>query len=282
MLHTQDAAERNASSPPPLALELRDVTVSYGGIVALDGVSLAIPRGTVSGLIGPNGAGKTTLFDVISGVCRPDRGRVFLDGEDVTSASVPTRCRRGAHRTYQRVQTFAWLSVTDNVLAALEWRGGGGGVLADLVRTPSRRRTEAERRARVADVLEQCGLTERRDEPAGSLPIGLSRMVEFARAIVDPPRLLLLDEPTSGLQESEAAELAAGIRNVVADTGCAVVVIEHDMPFVMANCDPVFVLERGRMLFTGTPAEVQVSKEVHVAYLGERRNRDADSSIATP
>src|SRR5262245_33108319 len=130
-------------------LELEDVTVRFGGISALDAVSLSVEPDTICGLIGPNGAGKTTLFDVISGVHRPHRGRVTLDGLDVSAMGVAQRAHRGLRRTFQRVQTFGWLTVEDNVLTALEWRGGGGGFLADVLGSPTRSRRERERRARV-------------------------------------------------------------------------------------------------------------------------------------
>lgn len=250
-------------------LSLDDVTVRFGGIVALDDVSLAVAPGEVLGLIGPNGAGKTTLFDVISGVRAPDDGRVTLAGSDITRLGAVARARRGLRRTFQRVQTFGWLSVEDNVLAGLEWRGGGGGVLADLVAFPTRRRLERARRERVAEVIEQCGLTAVAADPAGSLPIGLARMVEVARAIVDRPNMVLLDEPTSGLDETEAARLGALIQEIRADESCAVILVEHDVGFVMQNCDRIVVLDLGRVLAVGDPSEIQANAAVRAAYLGE-------------
>ena len=250
-------------------LELDDVTVRFGGISALDSVSLRVERDTVCGLIGPNGAGKTTLVDVISGVRRPTRGRVTFDGADVSSLGVAARAHRGLRRTFQRVQTFGWLTVEDNVLTAMEWRGGGGGFVADLIGSPTRARRERERRARVDRTLELCGLLDHRTEYAGALPIGIARMVELARATVDPPKLLLLDEPASGLDQAEAERLGAHIDAVRAGTGCAVLLVEHDAGFVMDHSDRVVVLDLGRVLADGSPEVIQANPEVRAAYLGE-------------
>jgi branched-chain amino acid transport system ATP-binding protein len=259
-------------------LELEEVSVRFGGIAALDGVSLHARAGEVLGLIGPNGAGKTTLFDVISGVRVPDAGRVVLDGNDVSGYTSAARARRGLRRTFQRVQTFGWLTVEDNVLTALEWRGGGGGFLGDLVASPWRRRREHERRRLVAETLERCGLTNVKDELAASLPIGIARMVELARAIVDPPRLLLLDEPASGLDEKEAQRLGGVIQDLRAETGCAVLLVEHDAGFVMLHCDRIVVLDRGSVLAAGLPEEIQGDDAVRSAYLGVEVDADAGSA----
>jgi branched-chain amino acid transport system ATP-binding protein len=251
-------------------IELEEVTVRFGGIIALDAVSLTVERGTICGVIGPNGAGKTTLFDVIAGARRPSAGRVRFDGADISRAAVASRARLGMRRTFQRVRTFGWLTVEDNVLAATEWRGGGGGILADLVGLPARGRRERERRERVEYALERCGLLDVRNEYAGSLPIGTARMVELARATVDPSKLLMLDEPVSGLDEVEAARLGEHVQAVRATTGCAVLLVEHDASFVMTHSDRVVVLDLGRILAHGTPEEVQADPAVRAAYLGER------------
>ena len=266
------AVEHAPTSAPTTAapaLRLAGISVRFGGITALDNVSLEVGAGEVRGLIGPNGAGKTTLFDVISGVRAPDAGRVELDGEDVTRRSAVQRARWGLRRTFQRVQTFGWLSVEDNVLAALEWRGGGGGPLADLVAFPTRRQRERARRERVRHVLEQCGLDQVRGEMASALPIGLGRMMELARAIVDAPKVLLLDEPTSGLDETEAARLGDRVHALREDEGCAVLLVEHDVGFVMRQCDRIVVLDLGQVLAVGEPREIQANAAVRAAYLGE-------------
>jgi branched-chain amino acid transport system ATP-binding protein len=249
-------------------LAVSGITVNFGGIRALSDVELAIMPGEVVGLIGPNGAGKTTLFDVISGVRFPQSGRVELDGVDVTTRPAMVRARDGLHRTFQAVQVFGWLSVVDNVVAALDWEGGGGGLFADLVGSPTRRRRERERRQRAMEVLNRCGLGDVANDPAGSLPIGLARMVELARATVDPPKVLLLDEPTSGLDTHEVQRLADQMKDIAASAHCAVLLVEHDMDFVMAHCHRIVVLNLGQVIAAGTPEEVRANDVVRAAYLG--------------
>jgi ABC-type branched-subunit amino acid transport system ATPase component len=272
--HEQD--QHVPATGDDLMLSLSDITVRFGGITALGGVSFDAMKGEVLGIIGPNGAGKTTLFDVISGVRSPNEGKVVLDGKDITSASSTGRARSGLRRTFQRVQAFGWLSVEDNVLAAIEWRGGGGGFLADLVYSPTRRNREKARRARVEEILERCGLLPVRTELAGSLPIGVARMVELARAIVDEPKLLLLDEPASGLDETETARLGEQIQAARNDFGCAVLLVEHNAGFVMEQSDRVIVLNLGTKLAEGLPAEVQQNQAVRDAYLGETLDAKAE------
>ena len=256
------------ASPATPCLSVSGVSVSFGGIRALDHVSLDVHAGEIVGLIGPNGAGKTTLFDVISGVRVPDRGRVLMDGKDVTSTRAMYRARSGLRRTYQAVQVFGWLTVIDNVVAALDWEGGGGGLFADLVALPTRKRRERERRTQAMAALERCGLGTVAREPSSSLPIGLARMLELARATVEPPRALLLDEPTSGLDATEAARLAQQIRDICQGADCGVLLVEHDMEFVMGVCDRIVVLNLGQVIAEGTPDEVRANDAVRVAYLG--------------
>jgi branched-chain amino acid transport system ATP-binding protein len=266
---TVESAHADLAASDGIVLSLQGVSVHFGGITALNDVDLAVDAGDVCGLIGPNGAGKTTLFDVVSGVRIPDTGQVMLDGSEITHWPAARRARGGLRRTFQRVQTYGWLSIQDNVLAALEWRGGGGGLAADLLGSPTRRRRERERRDRVAHVLELCGLTSFAGEPAGSLPMGLARMVELARAIVDPPRVLLLDEPTSGLGDAEMARLGERIRAIQAEESCAVLLVEHDVAFVMEQCDRIAVLNLGEVIAVGSPKEIQGDAAVRTAYLGE-------------
>ncbi|MFD9406838.1 ABC transporter ATP-binding protein [Streptomyces sp. NPDC059989] len=249
-------------------LEASGVSVRFGGVRALAGVDLGIRAGEVCGLIGPNGAGKTTLFDVLSGIRRPDRGRMLLDGADITRRSPVWRARHGMRRTFQRQQLFGQLSVADNVLVAQEWRGGGGGLAADLLAFPARRARERARRERGEQVLADCGIGALGPAYAGGLPVGQGRMVELARAVADPPRVLLLDEPASGMSAPERGQLAAVVRRLAEEEGCAVLLVEHNVAFVMDLCTRVVVLDLGTVLAEGTAAEVRANPLVREAYLG--------------
>jgi branched-chain amino acid transport system ATP-binding protein len=250
------------------ALAVRDIEVRFAGVVAVAGVSLEARPGEVLGLIGPNGAGKTTLFDAICGLRSPDSGRIDLGGRDVSAYSAVRRARLGLRRTFQRQQVFGGLSVEDNLLCASEWRGGGGGITGDLVGWRGRRRREAARRGALDALLEACGLTSVRKTPAGSLPIGRARMLELGRALADDPAVLLLDEPTSGLGEDDMERLTAIVERTKAAGRCAVVLVEHDIEFVMAYADRVAVLVQGQMIAAGTPADVQRDEQVRAVYLG--------------
>jgi branched-chain amino acid transport system ATP-binding protein len=262
-----EVGERPAERPRAL-LQAVDVGMRFGGVTALSEVTLDFFADEVCGLIGPNGAGKTTFFDTISGIRPPTTGRIVYDGADITGRSVTWRARHGIRRTFQRQQVFGWLSVEDNIMAAVEWHGGGGGLAADLVRFPTRLKWEQQRRARVDEVLELCGIGDLAKVPAASLPLGKARMAEMARAIVDHPRVLLLDEPTSGLEESEVEKFGESIHTVRREEGCAVVLIEHDVGFVMRQSDRVVALNLGHVLSSGTPEEVRNDPVVVKAYFG--------------
>jgi ABC-type branched-subunit amino acid transport system ATPase component len=268
-----DMRIRPATVEEPAAhplLRLCAVQVRFGGIVAVQDVDLDLQKGEIRGLIGPNGAGKSTLFDVISGVRAPTIGSVHLNGMEITTMSAVGRARAGIRRTFQQVQIFGWLSVRDNVLVAQEWRGGGGGVIADMVRLPSRRSLQRDRVERAEEVLRSCGLWAIRETPAAALPTGHARMLELARAIVEPPLLLMLDEPASGLDHAEADRLAERVHAVREEHGATVLLVEHSMPFVMAHCDRITVLEQGAVLATGAPEAIASDDNVRAAYLGHR------------
>jgi branched-chain amino acid transport system ATP-binding protein len=244
-------------------LTLEEVTVRFGANQALTDVDLAVPAGEVVGLIGPNGAGKTTLFNVVTGLQRPDRGRVHLDGVDISRLGTHHRARRGIGRTFQRLELFGDLSVRDNVRVAGEirnrWRllGLGGGRI-DVDR-------EAER------LLDLLGLRAVADVDAGEIPTGTARLVELGRALIAGPRLVLLDEPASGQTEPETEAFGVLLRRMVDDEGVTVLLVEHDMTLVMGVCDHVHVLDFGQVVAHGTPDEVQADERVLAAYLGVPR-----------
>jgi branched-chain amino acid transport system ATP-binding protein len=229
-------------------LDVSGVTVRFGGHVALDDVRLTAAPGEVTGLIGPNGAGKTTLFNVITGLQAPQRGRVRLDGDDVTGLAPYRRARRGLARTFQRLELFGLLTVRENVELAASVRG----------RRPGRSADEA---------LALVGLTAMGEVRADELPTGKARLVELGRALATGPRVLLLDEPASGQDDAET-EAFRDVLLTVAAEGIAVVLVEHDVHLVMRTCARVHVLDFGRVLAAGTAAEVQADQAVLDAYLG--------------
>jgi ABC-type branched-subunit amino acid transport system ATPase component len=248
-------------------LDVRQVSVSFGGLQALSEVSIDVQVGHVTGLIGPNGAGKTTLFNVITGLLGPNSGWVELDGRDVTRRKPHQRARLGIGRTFQRLETFGSLTARENVLVAAEMRRGWSH---DRKRSPSV----------VADeILERVGLQEVAEDRVDRLPTGTARLVELGRALATQPRVLLLDEPSAGLNESETATLGSLLREV-AGTGLAVLLVEHDMSFVMGTCERIHVLDFGRIISVGTPTEVQGDETVRAAYLGEGEEHERTAPAA--
>jgi branched-chain amino acid transport system ATP-binding protein len=232
-------------------LRVDAVSVNFGGLRALDDVSIEVGASQVTGLIGPNGAGKTTLFNVVTGFQSAHRGRVLLDGSDITAKGPRQRARLGLGRTFQRLEVFGSLSARDNVLVALESRGMRG-----------RKAHQAADRL-LADV----GLTEVADAQADVLPTGLARLLELARALACEPKVLLLDEPSSGLTDTEGEKLGHLLERL-ARRGIAVLLVEHDMDLVMRVCQRIYVLDFGRLLADGTPAQIRSDPTVQAAYLG--------------
>jgi branched-chain amino acid transport system ATP-binding protein len=248
-------------------LEVRDVTVRFGGVTAVDGLSLDVHAGEIVGLIGPNGAGKTVTFNVITGLQRPDAGTVRLDGQDVTAAPPHARARLGLGRTFQIVQLYAGMSVLDN-LAVAAHRFTTAGIVADALRLPSRGRSLAEAAERARAVLQFLDLSHLAAVDAGSLPVGHARLVELARALCLRPSVLLLDEPASGLDPAETDAFVRLLARIRGTIGCAMLLVEHDMSVVMPLCDHVYAMDFGRPLTDGTPDEVRAHPEVVAAYLG--------------
>jgi branched-chain amino acid transport system ATP-binding protein len=237
-------------------LEVREISVRFGGHMALNRVDLAVEPGAITGLIGPNGAGKTTLFNVITGLQASSHGRVVLEGDDITRAPAHRRARAGIARTFQRLELFGTLSVFDNVRTA-----------AELYRVDGQRPEEVTE-ALLADV----GIAELADRRADALSTGNARLVELARALACRPRLLLLDEPASGLDETETASFAATLRRL-ADDGLAILLVEHDVPLVMELCADITVLNFGTVLANGAPEAIRRDEAVIEAYLGQGADR---------
>ncbi len=234
-------------------LRTEAITVNFRGLRALDKVGIEAASGRVTGLIGPNGAGKTTLFNVITGLQKPDSGRVHLDDVDISHVGPKRRARIGMARTFQRLETFGSLTVRDNVRVALEaYRGHGRG----------------SRRGQDPDAfLDRVGILGQADVRADLLPTGTARLLEMARAMATNPKLLLLDEVSSGLDAEESALVSRLLRDI-ADEGVAVLLVEHDMDLVMQSCASLCVLDFGELIATGTPAEIQADPVVQAAYLG--------------
>lgn len=249
-------------------LSVRQVSVRFGGVRALDDVSLRVSQGEIVGLIGPNGAGKTTLFNCVTGLVRPDSGRVELFGQDVTSWAPHRRARLGIGRTFQRLELFGSLSVRDNLVVAFEAKAPRGGLVSDLFALPPSLETRAAAKERALMLLERVGLAEHEGAQASELPIGFSRLLELARALCAESRLLLLDEVSSGLTHEESVALARLLRELRDHEGKSMLVVEHDMSFVLELCDTIYVLDFGRLIAEGSPDDIQRDPAVQAAYLG--------------
>jgi ABC-type branched-subunit amino acid transport system ATPase component len=253
--------------PSDVHLEVRGVTVRFGGVVANDDVSLQVRRGAVAGLIGPNGAGKTTLFNVITGAQAPTEGKVLLDGEEITGLSRQDRARRGMARTFQNLSLVPTLSVLDNVTLGFG-RFRTAGLVSAMLRTPAVRRQDRRFREMGAAALEFVGLGSALGVATSELSYGDRRRLEIARALACDPDLLLLDEPSAGMSPAETAALADVIARAHETFGLTVFLVEHDMSFVRALTEECTVIEFGRVIASGETSTVLADPRVAEAYLG--------------
>lgn len=247
-------------------LRLEDISKSFGGLRAVDGVSLELGDTAVTGLVGPNGSGKTTLFHLVTGFYRRDAGRVFFDGRDITGLKPHLISRRGLVRTFQLSRVLPFLSVRDNLLAAAPRQLGEN--LWPLFLAPGRvRRQEADSRRRADEILELLTLAPLADQPAGRLSYGQQKLLELGRVLMSRPRLILLDEPAAGVNPTLLRHIVEVIRKLQKQ-GVRFFLVEHNMPLVAELCQRVIVMESGRVIFQGTPQEAFRDPRVIEAYLG--------------
>ena len=260
-------------------LAVREVSVRYGGHLAVDRITLDAPRGRITGLIGPNGAGKTTTFNACSGLLRPTSGKVHLFDEDVTSSTPHHRAQKGLGRTFQRMELFDSLTVRDNVSLGREAGLAGSKPWRHILGRRSDAGTVA---MAVEEAIAACGITNLIDRRPADLSTGQRRLVELARCMAGGFQIMLLDEPSSGLDKAETKRFGEILRTLVAERGIGILIVEHDMSLVMSTCDYIHVLDFGKPIFEGTAAQVGTSDLVRAAYLGSEAVEAAvdDDSLA--
>ncbi len=248
-------------------LRLNGITKIFGGLTALEDVSLSIAGGSITGIIGPNGAGKTTLFNIITGLYTQTSGNVYLAGENISLFAPEVLAGLGLVRTFQNVELFDHMTVLENVMVGLHTKGRSG-IFSCAFKMPGQIMEERYIKKKSLQWLEFTGMAHLADIAAGNLPFGKGRLLEISRALAVEPRIILMDEPAAGLNSRETSELADLIRRI-RESGITVVLVEHDMELVMEICDSIIVLNLGKKLMEGTPREVQENTAVISAYLGE-------------
>jgi len=253
------------------ALECQGITKQFGGLIAVNDVSLHVPKGDIVGLVGPNGAGKSTLFACISGLLRHEHGTVFLNGNDVTKVSPQKRARKGMARTFQQPQLFSGLTVREHVVLAHRLRFESRRLWTDMIGPSSLRKPPTSETEAVNRIIELLEIQDLAGLPVSSLPLGSTRLVEVARALACAPEILLLDEPLSGLDVNESEQLARALQRVVkeSDHGLSMLFVEHDVATVLSLSDTIYVLDFGQLIASGTPEEIRSSDVVRAAYLGD-------------
>jgi branched-chain amino acid transport system ATP-binding protein len=263
---------------PGAALNLAGVTLSFGGIGALKGVDLDVRPGEIHAVIGPNGAGKSSLINVISGLYKPDAGKITLDGRRFARAPTERLAALGVTRTFQNIALFKGLSVIQNVMMGLTHRRRATP-WGQIAGSPAARREEAESAERARHILARLDLTAVQHKPAATLPYGVQKRVELARALIASPRLLLLDEPMAGMTSGEKVVMSDFIRDARMELDATIILIEHDMGVVMDLSDHITVLDHGKRIADGTPAAIQANQDVIDAYLGVAHDGDGDDAV---
>jgi branched-chain amino acid transport system ATP-binding protein len=249
-------------------LEVKDITLRFGGVTAIKGISFSVEQSTIHAIIGPNGAGKTSMLNCISGVYRPQEGRIALNGEDITSLSPYARTGLGLARTFQNIALFKGMTVLDNLLIGRHTHQKTG-ILAGGIYYGSGQKEEAVHREYVEDIIDFLEIEAIRKKTVGTLAYGLQKRVELARALALEPKILLLDEPMAGMNAEEKEDMARFVLDINEDRGTTIIMIEHDMGVVMDISNRVVVLNFGQKIADGTPEEVQRDSQVQKAYLGQ-------------